>query len=170
MKSISEFRNSAIRYDRLCRRDGAPDSTFLSTDLGCLQPRVRSLSVRVARLRGRAIDVYERDFFHSPRWIELVAETKRQVRIDAASETTRPARTYIDRWSFISSPRAKYFVELKPSVVVGGWRRCRYLPRVVLAALCREPCKARDDTVRAGAWMSCQLKSTSVWRGTTAQR
>ncbi|CAM9213498.1 unnamed protein product [Hapterophycus canaliculatus] len=30
-------------------------------------------------IRGRAIDVYERDLLHCPRWIELVAETKKQV-------------------------------------------------------------------------------------------
>eukprot|EP00904_Undaria_pinnatifida_P006337 jgi/Undpi1/2833/HiC_scaffold_14.g06210.m1 len=33
--------------------------------------------------RGRAVDVYERDLFHCPRWIELVAETRKQM--DAAS-------------------------------------------------------------------------------------
>lgn len=31
------------------------------------------------RRRGRAIDVYDRDLLHCPRWIELVAETKKQV-------------------------------------------------------------------------------------------
>ncbi|CAN0378880.1 unnamed protein product [Pylaiella littoralis] len=30
-------------------------------------------------IRGRPIDVYERDLFHCPRWIELIAETKRQM-------------------------------------------------------------------------------------------
>lgn len=30
-------------------------------------------------LRGRAIDVYERDMFHTPRWIELIRETKLQM-------------------------------------------------------------------------------------------